>query len=121
MKNGKRHERETLAAVIALCAVLILLDVAFRLPDIMKTERKVVAPFPRSGYSLPDAPADGKINLNLATAAQLEQLPGIGPARARAIIEYRRENGFYLSVEELLNAEGIGSGILKELSGRVCV
>ena len=41
--------------------------------------------------------ADGKIKINYATKEEIETLPGIGPAKAEAIIQYREENGFFQS------------------------
>lgn len=55
------------------------------------------------------------ININTADENTLTQLPGIGPARARAIIEYREQNGPYRSVEELRNIRGIGPVIVENL------
>jgi competence protein ComEA len=48
------------------------------------------------------------LNLNAATEAQLEALPGIGPATATRIVEYRKKNGAFKKVEELMNVKGIG-------------
>jgi len=50
----------------------------------------------------------GLINLNTATATELDQLPGIGPVTAGNIVQYRSENGPYASIEELLDVPGIG-------------
>ena len=53
------------------------------------------------------APA-GPINLNTATVAQLETLPGIGKATAERILEDRQKNGGFKRVEDLMNVRGIG-------------
>jgi competence protein ComEA len=52
--------------------------------------------------------AAGKVNLNMASAAELARVPGIGPERAEAIVNYRYANGLFVSVDELLNVKGIG-------------
>lgn len=56
-----------------------------------------------------------RININTATALQLEQLPGIGPTLAQKIIDYRDANGPFASVGELLNVSGIGAGRLEDI------
>jgi competence protein ComEA len=48
------------------------------------------------------------ININTADLAQLETLNGIGPTKAQAIIQYRKEHGSFKSVNELDNVKGIG-------------
>ena len=52
--------------------------------------------------------ADGRIDINLADAALLETLPGIGPAIAQRVIEYREMNGPFETIERLLEVQGIG-------------
>jgi competence protein ComEA len=54
----------------------------------------------------------GKVNVNTATAAQLEQLPGIGEVSAQRIIAYRQANGRISSLEQLRQA-GIGEALLR--------
>jgi competence protein ComEA len=54
------------------------------------------------------AAAAGMVNLNTATVAQLETLPGIGKATAERILEYRQKNGGFKKVEDLMNVRGIG-------------
>jgi comEA protein len=53
-------------------------------------------------------PAAASINLNTATAAELEKLPGIGQKVAARIVEYRQKHGPFKKVEELMNVQGIG-------------
>lgn len=61
------------------------------------------------------------IDLNRATLAQLEQLPGIGPVRARQILEFRRKSGPFESVNDLLALPGIGPKRFKKLRPYVTV
>jgi len=53
-----------------------------------------------------------RINLNLAEAWLLDALPGIGPERAQAIVDYRNQNGQFRRLEDLLNVGGIGNTTL---------
>ncbi len=53
-------------------------------------------------------PSQGKVNLNAANAETLQRIPGIGPAMAERVLAYRKENGGFRSVEDLLNVSGIG-------------
>ena len=61
------------------------------------------------------------VNLNTATQAQLETLPGIGPASAKRIIEYRDKNGKFKKVEELMNVKGIGEKSFLKLKPMITV
>jgi len=61
------------------------------------------------------------VNLNTATAAQLETLPGVGPKLAVRIIEHRQKNGAFKKVEELMNIKGIGEKAFLKLKPLVTV
>ncbi len=71
---------------------------------------------PRMGETIPtdaagtDATAStsGPIDLNAASITQLETLPGVGPATAQAIVDYRTQHGRFQTVDDLLNVRGIG-------------
>ena len=63
----------------------------------------------------------GIININVATQEELEVLPGIGPSRAREIINYREENGDFQQIEEIQNVPGIGAGIFDQLKDFITI
>lgn len=67
------------------------------------------------------APGSGAMNLNTATPEQLEELPGIGPVTAAAIVHWRTENGPFKRVEDLLEVTGIGEKTLEQLRSHVQV
>lgn len=62
------------------------------------------------------APAAGqKVSLNSATTEQLDELPGVGPVTAAAILDWRAKNGGFKAVEDLLDVKGIGDATLADL------
>jgi competence protein ComEA len=63
----------------------------------------------------------GKVNINTATAEELDTLPGIGPAFAQRIIEYREANGPFESIEGIINVSGIGDATFEKIKDRITV
>ncbi len=63
----------------------------------------------------------GKININSATAAELDSLSGIGPTKAQAIIDYRNQNGPFRTIDDLLNVPGIGPKTLDTIRDQITV
>lgn len=61
------------------------------------------------------------ININTADAVTLEKLKGIGPAMAQRIIDYRQDNGYFQSIEDLLKVKGIGKAKFAKLKDQVTV
>ena len=59
------------------------------------------------------------ININMASAEQLESLPGIGPVLARRIVEWRERVGPFERVDDLVEVPGVGPRVLERLRGRV--
>lgn len=62
-----------------------------------------------------------KINLNKATQAELETLPGIGPAKAQAIIEYRDTSGPFKVIEDIMTISGFGEKTFEKLKEHITV
>ena len=69
----------------------------------------------------PAAGAGQKININSASAAELENLPGIGPVTAAAIVAYREEKGPFASVDALTEVSGIGEATLEKIKPNATV
>ncbi len=65
--------------------------------------------------------AETTININTASAKELENLPGIGPKTARRILAYRQEHGTFASVEQLREVPGIGDKKLGDVKDMISV
>jgi len=57
-----------------------------------------------------------KVNINQATEEQLEEIPGIGPVKAAAIISFREEHGAFKSVEDIVQVSGIGQKSIEKIA-----
>lgn len=60
------------------------------------------------------------ININTATKEDLDTLPGIGPATAQKIIDYRQEHGNFSSIEDIKNVKGIGEAKFSKMQDKIC-
>ena len=103
--NGNNHpaRRLAVAGFAAFCAITLVLLAAGA-----------------SQARPPETPSiSGVVNLNTATPAELQLLPGVGEVRAVAIIEKRKQHGGFEKVDELLEVKGIGRAMLKQLRPHV--
>ena len=62
-----------------------------------------------------------KVNINLADMTALMTLPGIGQAKAEAIIEYRKSNGRFTSIDEIMNISGIKESVFSKIKDKITV
>lgn len=72
-----------------------------------------------SGQRVSKKTPSGPININRATARQLDALDGIGPVIAARIVEYRKINGSFLSVDDLQKVSGIGAAKFAQIKSKV--
>lgn len=85
------------ASMLALCLAVSLPGATFtpRVAYVASQETRAATPSP-------------SVNVNTATAAQFEALPGIGPSMAQRIVTYREKNGPFKKLEDLMNIQGVG-------------
>ena len=65
--------------------------------------------------------SSGLVNINTASAAELQTLSGIGPSMAQSIIDERTKNGAFASVDDLMRVSGIGEKKLAKIKDCICV
>lgn len=65
--------------------------------------------------------AAAKVNINTASVDELSSLPGIGQAKAEAIVKHRKEKGKFTSIEQLTEVKGIGEKMLNKMKKEVTV
>ena len=102
----------------------------------LKDGQKIIVPFVRDDTSVEgtaassgnasetaqqSAKTNGKININTAGLAELDSIPGIGPVLAQRIIDYREQNGFFSSPEEIQNVSGIGTKTYEKMADYITV
>jgi competence protein ComEA len=83
--------------------------------------RPALAQAPAGAHAAAKSTPAGLVNLNTATVADLEGLPGIGAKTAARIVEYRQKNGPFKKVEELMNVRGVGEKNFLKLKPQITV
>jgi competence ComEA-like helix-hairpin-helix protein len=99
------------------------LDGLARVPGVGEVTLKGLARFVvfsgRPRTPPPTGPRDGRVAVNTATVEELDALPGIGPALARAIVEERARGGAFRSADDLERVPGIGPALVRRLTTRI--
>ena len=73
------------------------------------------------GFDEPLGADPEQVDINNASISELETIPGIGPAMAGRIIEYRNQNGSFKSIEDLINVKGIGDATFNKMKDKIRV
>jgi competence protein ComEA len=98
-------------------AVLLVVGLGVTASAAQESSRRASSSPPTS----PSAAAAAPINLNTASIAQLETLPGIGRSTAERILEYRQKNGSFKKIEDLMNVRGVGEKSFLKLKPLITV
>jgi competence protein ComEA len=98
----------TAIALVSICGAVQTVHAAQGRPASTRSAAKPAAPV-------------GPVNINTASAAELDALPGIGAKTAALIIEYRQKNGPFKKVEELMNVRGVGEKNFLKLRTKLSV
>ena len=77
-------------------------------------------PAAKSSTSSKAAPS-GTVNINTASAEELDTLPGIGPAMAQRIIEFRETEGAFTAIEDIKKVKGIGEAKFEKMKDKICI
>lgn len=100
------------------------INLAQKLTDGMQIQVDSKTPINNSSESINNTNSNSSnsnlININTATKEDLDTLPGIGPATAQKIIDYRQEHGNFSSIEDIKNVKGIGEAKFSKMQDKIC-
>ncbi|MBQ8638711.1 MAG: ComEA family DNA-binding protein [Lachnospiraceae bacterium] len=92
---------------------------ALNLADWVSDGEKIYVPSAEESMPYTETKEDGKISINTATKEELMQLPGIGEAKAEAILEYRESSGGFSTVEDIMLVPGIKEAAFNKMKDRI--
>ena len=107
-----------LLVLSALFLCLMFVVVYHTMPPGQSTGYTITTCIPAGDVTPEEAPP---ININTASAGELETLDGIGPVLAERIVAYREEHGLFAAVEDLMQVKGIGEEIWNNLLERITI
>lgn len=119
MKTGEKVTKSEWGLLILTGIFLCLMTLLLALPGGGEGADYTITPQKQAADVTPEE--DPPVNLNTAGPEELDTLPGIGPALAERIIQYREEHGPFTSVEQLDEVKGIGPSVLEKIGDRATI
>lgn len=120
-RTAQRERTENLTAVIAFSAVAVFLALVLILWAYAERHgADLTVQVSETGLT-DEAKELRTVNINTASAGELETLPGIGKKKAAAIVAYREEHGAFAAVEEIENVSGISDGLFEKIREYITV
>jgi len=112
-----KHEKTALLAAALCAAAAVTVTAACRTPA---STALVFSPLAVSAAPA-EGPAAARVDLNTASAAELDALPGIGAKLAQRIVDYRAANGNFRCAEDVMKVPGIGAGKFEKIKASITV
>ena len=117
----KNPDHVLIGIALILLAIVVIYNGLFVAPKNEEETTTVATTVATTTQTVTTSSSNGKVNINIASAAELETLKGIGPSKAQAIIDYRTEHGDFKSINDLLKVSGIGEKTLANIKDYICV
>lgn len=121
----KNPDHVLIGIALILLAIVVIYNGLFVAPkkeeETTTVTTTVATTVATTAQTVTTSSSNGKVNINIASAAELETLKGIGPSKAQAIIDYRTEHGDFKSINDLLKVSGIGEKTLANIKDYICV
>lgn len=116
IKNKKFKYAAVAAVIIAVASVGTYIENHGNDAFVVETHTVSEDRFIPSG----EAEIDGKININAASAEDLDKLEGIGETLSERIVKFREENGPFVTVESIMLVDGIGEKLFDDIKDKIC-
>lgn len=121
-ENNKISDKTAIRILIGFIIVLLIYILGQQAIDIMRNKMLEDITIQEETVLSEDFSEEIiKININSDNIYELTSLKGIGKSKAQAIIEYRKENGDFISVDELKNVPGIGDALYEQLKDFITI